>query len=489
MVKDIFLWTVILLVFLFNYALADTTYVSGSVSGTWDSTGSPYIVTDTLIVEERAFLGIEPGCEVIFNGTFPFIVRNHGLFSAIGNETDSITFRPDCRISHWCGFDFLHAANPCEFTFCRFITAKAQTPGSSEDVNVCGGAIYCDSTQLVIKNCYFVNCFADYYGGAIFNRSGKINMESCYLTGNKAVYSGGAVYSTSYLSEGRVSLINCVVVDNEAESGGGFFFDFGSYKFVNCTITNNNANLGGGICYICASFTVIANTILWGNQAEDMNEIGNIPAYCGIQEIHVYYSDIDTSECATILTDFVRVDGLIDTTPLLIDSLKYKLHAESPCIDAGTHEVIIDTGFVFGDTIIDTVNYPADDIEGSSRPISEEYDIGAYEYNPGEGIEEIKLPGNLEISCYPNPFNSQCRIMLNGTSESRSQVLEIYDLKGRMVFSDELNKGIGSEPPSKQGKDAGLYTWTPEKPVTSGVYLVRIKLENNSVNKKIIYLK
>ncbi len=76
-------------------AIHAETIVSGEVSGVWDVDGSPYLVTDTLIVPEGDTLLIEPGVAVIFQDQdstqlTPFFVN--GTLLAEGTEGDSITF-------------------------------------------------------------------------------------------------------------------------------------------------------------------------------------------------------------------------------------------------------------------------------------------------------------------------------------------------------------------------------------------------------------
>ncbi len=69
------------------------TFVSGEVSGVWDVDGSPYLVTDTLIVPEGDTLLIEPGVTVEFQDQTdstrtPWYVN--GTLLALGEEGDSI---------------------------------------------------------------------------------------------------------------------------------------------------------------------------------------------------------------------------------------------------------------------------------------------------------------------------------------------------------------------------------------------------------------
>ena len=54
------------IVFFCSALYADTTWVAGDVYGVWDTTGSPYLVTDTIRVRYEYTLEIRPGVEIYF---------------------------------------------------------------------------------------------------------------------------------------------------------------------------------------------------------------------------------------------------------------------------------------------------------------------------------------------------------------------------------------------------------------------------------------
>ena len=49
-------------------ASAQTTIPGGYVSGTWEESGSPYLIEGEVTVHSDSTLNIEPGVEVNFNG-------------------------------------------------------------------------------------------------------------------------------------------------------------------------------------------------------------------------------------------------------------------------------------------------------------------------------------------------------------------------------------------------------------------------------------
>ena len=85
-------------------------------------------------------------------------------------------------------------------------------------------------------------------------------------------------------------------------------------------------------------------------------------------------------------------------------------------------------------------------------------------------------PREVAISAYPNPFNSSCCITVPGGAK-----LEIYDLRGRLVY-----KMPTSLPPATPYE----IIWQPDKPLASGVYLIRAMTRNGRMmTKKLVLLK
>jgi len=101
----------------FSQSRADgPTEVGGSIdtNTTWTLEGSPYIVTDSLTVEEGATLTIEAGVTVKFDSTTGLIVR--GILKAEGSDKQNITFTttndsiityPDLYTETWEGIHFI----------------------------------------------------------------------------------------------------------------------------------------------------------------------------------------------------------------------------------------------------------------------------------------------------------------------------------------------------------------------------------------------
>jgi len=102
------------------------------------------------------------------------------------------------------------------------------------------------------------------------------------------------------------------------------------------------------------------------------------------------------------------------------------------------------------------------------------------------GIEESELNiqnSKLRISNYPNPFNPTTTISFNLPSDSDVSV-GVYNVKGQKV------KTLLNEK-STQGQHEVIWNGLNDnnKPVSSGVYLYRVKADNQESVKRMILLK
>ncbi|RKZ29428.1 hypothetical protein DRQ36_08670 [bacterium] len=88
------------------------------------------------------------------------------------------------------------------------------------------------------------------------------------------------------------------------------------------------------------------------------------------------------------------------------------------------------------------------------------------------GISELK-PERLSVGIEPNPFNSACRI-----SVPKNAIIKIFDINGRIVY--ETHVGAYRNTP---------VIWRPDKSLGSGVYLVRAKIGDKSITKRMVLVK
>jgi len=103
------------------------------------------------------------------------------------------------------------------------------------------------------------------------------------------------------------------------------------------------------------------------------------------------------------------------------------------------------------------------------------------------------------LSTYPNPFNSAVTISLSCHSRAQTGAhsgtignpdnvtIEIFDINGRKILQSPLTPLIkGGVEQSETGES---YKWTPDAFLGSGVYLVRATVGEETVSKRVVYLK
>ena len=89
------LLSVLILLFIITSNGAADTPVSGVISSdtTWTLTGSPYILSGSVLVSDGVTLTIEPGVTVKFNNLLSLEVSPQGTLNAVGTPDKPILFR------------------------------------------------------------------------------------------------------------------------------------------------------------------------------------------------------------------------------------------------------------------------------------------------------------------------------------------------------------------------------------------------------------
>ncbi|MBN2543110.1 hypothetical protein JXI42_09630, partial [bacterium] len=250
--KKLFVFSIILKLFLTSILFADTTYLSGDVSGVWEASGSPYLVTGEIHVPTDSSLRIMPGCSVIFQGRYKLSIDNNAVFKAIGNAVDSIIFTPadtiitDSTGGHG-GIEFNYAAEGCSLVYCKI----------EYGVTPVGGAIFCEWSNIYIINCTIINNTAWVLGGGLYFMTYNsviignlvMNNKTCWLDGGGLYLYGGYPSPEPIFVRNQVTLVNNIIIFNKsAGCGGGVFCGGGDLSIINNTIINNSADsLGGGL--------------------------------------------------------------------------------------------------------------------------------------------------------------------------------------------------------------------------------------------------
>jgi hypothetical protein len=208
---------------------------------------------------------------------------------------------------------------------------------------------------------------------------------------------GGAIYHHGADS----SLVNCLLIGNSAEWYGGAVFFYGHSLFLDLTTIANNASgwYGGGLYVYGGDSTAwIHNSIAALNSAP----YGAQMALESWVVAYVWSSDFyGTQPIYVSSMSFVEwQNGNINADPMFVDaaSSNYHLQLGSPCVDAGSNEVLpVDWVDLDGDgDLLEPVPYDLDDHPRVARFT---VDMGSYEIPFGD----LNCDGSVNFGDI-NPF-------------------------------------------------------------------------------------
>jgi hypothetical protein len=344
-----------------------------------------------------------------------------------------------------------------------------------------GGGLYNPDGKLQLVNCTFRGN-TGVWGGAVMNFGPSVTLVNCQLTGNRALMLGGGLYNY----EGDATLINCRVVGNTADyaetAGGAALYNLnGSLTVLDCTMADNRSPSGKAI----ASFqwgtasgikVKVANSILFNGGSEIWS---NVP-----EAVQVTYSDVQGGWTGTgnISTDpqFTRL-GTRSIEGEWIDG-DYRLKASSPAIDAGSSTALpADSLDLDGDG--NTSEVLPVDLNGNSRVLGSQVDMGAYEQaGSGAGAGWVTLmTADLvyDVPAKPPTFpievsaSGKSTVQLNFQAELRIEIVAASVAGG--VWTASFNPD-----PSPVGPGTATFNYT-----THGVGLEVWKLPANTSNVKV----
>ncbi|NKB71503.1 MAG: hypothetical protein GKR89_30900 [Candidatus Latescibacteria bacterium] len=126
------------------------------------------------------------------------------------------------------------------------------------------------------------------------------------------------------------------------------------------------------------------------------------------------------------------------------------------------------------------------DMDGAIRPQQTDWDIGAFEYGDGgsTGVTEgVRVPAQLGLRSYPNPFNTAVSIEWTLASPTHCRV-EILNVNGHLiaVLADDYYQA-GAHQLAWSGKDK------KDRPVASGPYFCQLQADGQLMARKILLLK
>ncbi|NQT35101.1 T9SS type A sorting domain-containing protein [bacterium] len=178
------------------------------------------------------------------------------------------------------------------------------------------GLFTTDTSQVEVNNCIFIDNQADRFGGGILVNTGSTGaIINCIFEGNGAGIDGGGIAVTQ-TSNSEISF--CTLVNNRA----GVISDNG---------------MGGGLYKGSDSNPVIINSIFWGNEAPNGNQLY---AQDNGGEITISYCNVEGGVNEDDLWDGEEImnenPGFVEGRDPIWGLNSYFLEAESPCIDVGS---------------------------------------------------------------------------------------------------------------------------------------------------------
>ncbi len=363
---------------------------NSAVSGTWDLSGSPYIVEGRAFVNAGDNLTIQPGVEVRFDASssnttstwdfgnaFVGALKVEGTLVAEGNLTDSILFTRNGTSGHW-GAVVVDQTATATIEFCKFEYAKESrnVPGISGVIAFQGAlSFYQNSNSCsVTKSLFRYNRKDGIYASDVPNYN--VNIDNNVIHSNGV--NGVAVSSSAILIRNNE-------LYNNATSATGFVAAIkvsSSEAFVVSNLLYDNNQWG---CYVTSSTALVShvvnNTIYNSSQGLRINNDADIELFNNI----IYSNGLNfavsgangTINARNNLTDETTLPAnltdlggnIVDANPDFIDAStdNFQLESVSSCIDNG-----------YSDT--SNLYLLPLDLLGNNRIDNSVIDIGALEY-------------------------------------------------------------------------------------------------------------
>ena len=145
-----------------------------------------------------------------------------------------------------------------------------------------GSPIQIVGSSPSIRGCLIVdNAVSTNAGGGVYIDMGSPTFTNCDIVENSNSIHGGGVF----VSNASPSFENCSIIGNSTLGrGGGLWLENSTASLTSCTVAGNRANEsesafeGGGLILTGTSSVALAQTILWGNRANNLDEMLVSPA-------------------------------------------------------------------------------------------------------------------------------------------------------------------------------------------------------------------
>lgn len=467
------------------------TFISGNISGSWETTGSPYIVTDDCTIPNGQVLTINPGVEVIIGDSLNFNI--HGTIIAEGTLDEPISFSSPneslffnriyvyyrkgndiskfnyCKISNAYTGVYLHMQGQknhggnetmyTEITNCHFKSCLNNgIYGNSEGETICewppGPTKFHAHLNPIIRNCVFE---ATANGITL-----KIHGDRHTCGGNQAYSSFG--YTSPQIQNNVFKNLTQTALD----------LTLGSYAADSYPVFINNTLID---CYKGISTKTpydveIKNNIIYNSTIgiEKLGDLSNQVVYNCFYNTDTLFIGYTTSYGDTIWqnNNGIPSDLLynIYRNPSFVDTIHYYLKdIVSPCIDAG------DDSTSYNDICFPpSLGLVTNDIGITGGPYVNCIMTGLYN---NQKVITNKL---IIINTYPNPFSSSFTIEYK-ISHFENVKITFYNQFGKDVDIIERS----------QSKGLNRVIWSPEN-LPAGVYYFRLQAGEQLASGKMLLI-
>jgi Carboxypeptidase regulatory-like domain/Right handed beta helix region/WD40-like Beta Propeller Repeat len=132
-----------------------------------------------------------------------------------------------------------------------------------------GGGVVVGGGNLTLNNCLVIGNEAESAGGVFVGGGSSLTITNSTIDGNDSAVEGGGISNRG----GTLTIINSTIIENESPLGGGISVDSGgTATILDCTITKNGRNGStsgdvGGLRIVTGSTVNLKNSIIAGNIA------------------------------------------------------------------------------------------------------------------------------------------------------------------------------------------------------------------------------
>jgi hypothetical protein len=426
------------------YTSGAQTNVSGGIysNTTWTTAGSPYIVTDTVVVFASVKLTIQPGVVIKFDSNA--LMEVWGGLSAVGTAADSIIFTSNSATPFagiYNGIMNAPSSDTISFRYCRFSYANTAYWGST-------------TFSTPLSHCYFLSNLL-----GVLSYSGDEYIDTCTFKYDSAGISpsinngivSGCVFKYNSVGISQafaldLAIINCTFLNNR-----GAINEMNRGSIVNCIIDSNEYYGISG----AESSTINYCIIKYNGKGIDLAGHDNISyndiSYNGVG-INTY-TDRDTIEFNTISNNISGIETLDDI-----------IHCNTICNNS--HYNIIAE---MQDNELASNNYwctsDSAQIQATIYDAYQDINLGFVFFTPldtiacaniSTSINELPTTSN-EIKLYPNPNRGSFTIQLSVVGGQSS--VEIYNMLGQKVITETLRASQDDNLINLKGQPSGIYLY------------------------------